>query len=826
MALSMEGLEKKVLEELKVSHPLDSPDFNPTDYINQLFPTEQSLSSIDLVLEKISEKSHQVQKQKEHLTSTHATHGHADEALSHTKSAIQSLFQNIQDIKTKAAQSEAMVQDITRDVKTLDFAKRHLTHSVTVLKRLQMLVTAVDQLETMTSNKQYKECAQLLQAVTQLMQQFKTYKSVPQIATLSEKIRQLQSQLETSVFQDFKLGFNSEGALRTDAWKLHDACLVATVLGDATQEKFTRHYVDLQLVGYRQIFRATDEVSQIDNISRRYAFFKRSLKMCDDDHADIFPQNWYISGRMAEKFCAYTKTDLEQILANRQPEMQDLLKALQLTLEFEAQLNKRYETQTYKVNQVPSPTFRFERSVSGVFVPYLWIYIEAKDRTLADMTQTYPETDKAADDDTITVLPSSTDLFYFYRETLSQCARFSTGGALWDLCQLFSKYLMVYREKVLLHGIARDERLPLSMDHLRMVVLSLNTADYCCLTTSQLEEKLKDQIDNDYKEKVNLDQVKDAFKTTISTCIDVLVKTLNGNFDLLFQQMLRLDWSNYDTVGDQSSFITELQDVAARTIPMFGRTISNKRYFRTFCDRFADILLSKYFTTVFRCRVISEIGAEQMLLDTQSIKTLLLDLPTMTAQEVATTPALYIKLVNRGITKIEMALKTVMTPIQPIEGYVENYIFLVGDRHVGNFSRLLDLKGVKRPDQAPLIDIFQKRCSQHTNLTNNANLLPSITSIHDTASPNSSGITHLQSNHLPPTSPSVPSLSSFASVSAHSFSSFTRSVTSTPSSPTPDHSLPTSASNAKARLNENFMKIVKTGMAFRKDMQDRRDQMS
>lgn len=32
-----------------------------------------------------------------------------------------------------------MVQEITQDVKTLDYAKRHLTYSVTVLKRLQML---------------------------------------------------------------------------------------------------------------------------------------------------------------------------------------------------------------------------------------------------------------------------------------------------------------------------------------------------------------------------------------------------------------------------------------------------------------------------------------------------------------------------------------------------------------------------------------------------------------------------------------------------------------------------------------------------------------
>ena len=36
--------------------PLDRQDFNPVDYINSLFPTEQSLSNIDDVVGKIRHK--------------------------------------------------------------------------------------------------------------------------------------------------------------------------------------------------------------------------------------------------------------------------------------------------------------------------------------------------------------------------------------------------------------------------------------------------------------------------------------------------------------------------------------------------------------------------------------------------------------------------------------------------------------------------------------------------------------------------------------------------------------------------------------------------
>lgn len=51
----------------------------------------------------------------------------------------------IREIKTKAEQSETMVQEICRDIKKLDFAKKHITTTITALHRLTMLgkVTAL-----------------------------------------------------------------------------------------------------------------------------------------------------------------------------------------------------------------------------------------------------------------------------------------------------------------------------------------------------------------------------------------------------------------------------------------------------------------------------------------------------------------------------------------------------------------------------------------------------------------------------------------------------------------------------------------------------------
>lgn len=52
---------------------------------------------------------------------------------------IQELMHKIHEIKAKAEQSETMVQEICRDIKKLDYAKKHITTTITALHRLTML---------------------------------------------------------------------------------------------------------------------------------------------------------------------------------------------------------------------------------------------------------------------------------------------------------------------------------------------------------------------------------------------------------------------------------------------------------------------------------------------------------------------------------------------------------------------------------------------------------------------------------------------------------------------------------------------------------------
>lgn len=58
-------------------------------------------------------------------------------------------------------------------------------------------------------------------------------------------------------------------------------------------------------------------------------------------------------------------------------------------------------------------------------------------------------------DNPSSVLPSSTELFYFYREALERVAGLSAGKPLLDLSGVYRKWLRVYAEEVLAGALVK-----------------------------------------------------------------------------------------------------------------------------------------------------------------------------------------------------------------------------------------------------------------------------------------------------------------------------------------------------------------------------------
>ncbi|KAG0212026.1 Vacuolar protein sorting-associated protein 53 [Mortierella sp. NVP41] len=724
-------LNSSITHILRSKDPLDAQEFSSVEYINRIFPNEHSLAAVDQVLARLQAKAKQVQEELRELTRAQTDGGQkGQEEVEAAKKGIEMLFFKIKEIKEKATQSEQMVQEITQDIKSLDYAKRHLTTSITTLKRLQMLVTAVDQLKAMAQRKQYRETAQLLEAVLQLIQYFRTFQNVRQIAELTESVARLQSELERDIVKDFEQGFTQEGILVGNIGQLASACLVIDILGDDVRQNLVEWYCKLQLRAYRSVFKPNEEVSALDNTSRRYAWLKRLLKIHDEEHAHIFPASWDVSRILCLQFCQITRVDLTDILA-RSASTADvplLLQVLQLTLEFESQLENRFMSRDvdYALNE-EIESAGFSESISPCFEPYLSLYIEAEDKTLEEKINEFKLQEPVPEDDlSVTVLASSTDIFLFYKQALTNCAKLSRKKPFLDLCTVFGKWLRVYANDVLLAKLPKQgDKRPVNKEYLRSICVVLNTADYSLTTTSQLEERLWANIDPEFVDQVTMEPERQAFLQIISACTRALVRAVESHYEPAMVSMSKLPWGTVEYVGDQSEYVSMIHATLKTCVGAIQELITNKRYFRTFCDKLIESFVSRFAANLTRCKPISEIGAEQMLLDTQAVKSLLVEIPNLGLETTVAVPTSFVKFVNRGLGKVETILKTAMSPHEPFDMFIDHYFLLIGDRHLSNFQRILELKGLKRTEQQQMVDAFLKKLSgpDVVNLTENSTVM-------------------------------------------------------------------------------------------------------
>lgn len=599
-------------------------DYDPIDHLNAIFSHPSTLSSVSQISNALHTYEDELDldigtRVEEQVTSN----AESVERIQTAKADLSELFKKIDDVRERALKTEQAITDMTSDIKQLDNAKKNLTLSMTALKRLQMLTTAYDQLQALSRSRQYGECAQLLQAVIQLMAHFKSYRSIDQIAILSRNVADIQHDLLEQVCEDFEIAF-AKGEVAQKRDMLAEACLVADALGEHARSRLVTWYCNTQLREYRQVFRNNEEAGSLDNISRRYSWFRRILKIYDEENATIFPPSWRVNEILANVFCEGTRDDYKGILARsvRSGQTIDvnlLLSCLQETLDFEHSLERRFappsrpSTDTFTSTETPA----FSQSISEAFEPYLSVWVEAQDKQLAALLPKYRQQPLKPPDEEFnshTVISSSTELFTFYRHSLQQCAKLSTGGSLAELAKVFAKYLDQYAQQVLLNYISErpSGHTPSNVPSIEDLISVLNTADYCYTTCNQLEEKIKGRLDESFKQTVDLQSQADSFMGIASAAVRGLVRQVEVGLEPCWREMRNTPWSKIEAVSDQSSYVGELLTRTKEKASSILELLHKQQYARAFSDHLVELTSSLFISNVFQCRPIAETGAEQV----------------------------------------------------------------------------------------------------------------------------------------------------------------------------------------------------------------------
>ena len=338
--------------------------FDPINFLNQHYETEQSLSQqLPALREAVSHRMDLLNDRISHALAQSETAEATQRHVASAKASCQELQNRILQIQQKAAASEKAVLEITKDMKRLDCAKRHLSRTITTLKRLHMLVHAVEQLRLTVRERpypNYKTASHLVDAVSQLFQHFDAYTGkVQPMRILSAKVLDYKAELRQSVTTGFRVvAFGPEQTRRLQGSREEQAddeeemaaleefstvsvdvlkggvLLIESLDG---QERFIHEFCQDQLGDYlkefeppnRQVAKPEKRVSSfkkveekaepanaqagLDQIEKRYTWFLNGpLKSIQEKFPGVFPSRWNLQASLAGMFLQLVSHDVVQ----------------------------------------------------------------------------------------------------------------------------------------------------------------------------------------------------------------------------------------------------------------------------------------------------------------------------------------------------------------------------------------------------------------------------------------------------------------------------------------------------------------------------------
>ncbi|KAJ9057212.1 Vacuolar protein sorting-associated protein 53 [Entomophthora muscae] len=678
----------------------DNKDFNRISLINRLMPNPSELSKIE-TLDKLITR--QLKKTNNELCAL--LHKQPNQTASGaslmdgTKQNIKELLEKVELLQGKALKAESVVKEITEGIAGLDIAKRNLVQTIKFSRRLQMLLTAVEQLRAAIDRRDYATAGPLLQVVVELFSHFQGVRNIRHIFELRSTIANLQNSLLRAVMEETKSSIGAQGQVIGAAPRVALACAAIDNGHPDGKRQVMDYFLELVLQDYASSFVAGDEVSELSNVPQRFAWLKRFIETYEAGAAHVFPSHWGVACKVAQAVCEAIANDLTHLLEG-ETDVGLMVRTMQIALAFEGQLDKKFPVSKEGCGPLP-----FAGMLCCCFEPHLQRFIDREAATLKTKLAEFAATPPAADPEAaVRVLSTSTQLLLLYQESLGTLCKVTRGKFLLSLARLFFKGLEDYATQLPVL-LAREDKRLLTDEELESACLVLNTAHYCHAAAGQLATRVEDLLDTSFRQQLDCSKAQEALLESASISTRRLVRGCEARFDAGWAQLSKTNWSTWNPTSRPEyarMLMTALSDVSAKV------AIHYPVAHRSFCDRLAEYFISRWADTILKINKLPTVAAQQLIEDGSQILDCLFILP-VSADFRKEPPATFQRMVRKQYdARIGSYLELVLFELEPpYDMFLEKFLAFAVPPQFPVFLRLMEVRGIKRTDQGPLREALQ-----------------------------------------------------------------------------------------------------------------------
>uniref|UniRef100_A0A6G3MEQ7 Vacuolar protein sorting-associated protein 53 homolog (Trinotate prediction) n=1 Tax=Henneguya salminicola TaxID=69463 RepID=A0A6G3MEQ7_HENSL len=311
---------------------------------------------------------------------------------------------------------------------------------------------------------------------------------------------------------------------------------------------------------------------------------------------------------------------------------------------------------------------KFDGMMVGIFEKYMYIYADTQEKNLSTMMTAFISNVKkdglmsifssSQNKDTISedtimnlaneshrphnislVLPAAGEIFLYYKRCLIQFSKMKNLNCIDLIIKIFKKYLKEFIHNILEPSLPKniakssiEKGVPTEILEIYCCIIS--TSSYCTDTIDQLEVKICELLGDSNSSEMSFLSIKKLYDSLTTNSINHIVQIVEYACETGYQSRSKINWSNYEDVGDQSHYVSIFADILKEYFCSIRDYLySFEKYYDIFCFKFISCFLPKYINEIFNSKPIAQSGIEQLLLDTQVFKKFLIYLPSIGLEE-------------------------------------------------------------------------------------------------------------------------------------------------------------------------------------------------
>ena len=487
------------------------------------------------------------------------------------------------------------------------------------------------------------------------------------------------------------------------------AAQAVDALGDDVRHEIVNKYCLLVMNEYTRLFAGpSGAYVGLEFYDKRFQWLTKALKDFTDKHGNLVPVEWIVNGELCMHFCHETRQHFIDILSSPTtpapsragsaasltgplPTVADpadlMVTVLIKCVELENDMQRRFDKVRSKLGLSAKDHFQFKGVITSCFDVYLNKWVQYQERQLVDMVHTIKAggskgdelmgdsvqlekiegADKrpqsggdSMDSDPPMVYTSSVTVFASMRSALQRCRQFNSGEVMADLFQVFRRTIALYVDSVLKGRLPTGKQVSAANDDALSVACAvIGSLDYCLKMTPHLHKNCMSLLDRSFDVSVSaeiekLAEARELAQDAVVSCV------VGGETRTAIVSISHLDWWNCAFASGVSAHVGRMKAALDKSIRILAKAIAESHY-RAVIELVASKLINQLSESVYSAKPISDIGAQQLLVDLGEIKSILLDLPGQVCpgRKIQQT---YTELVHRGLHRLECSLKALSSP--------------------------------------------------------------------------------------------------------------------------------------------------------------------